>query len=564
MPLPRFSFDTVSNNVALTVVATTILLLAPLALTVFLRWVVRQATQSVRSKTVESAAEQVQKSLRLVATVLSLLVVVAGCATLAIAIIRDIDLHPWANRLVEYASVRTGQDLLRGVGIVVAIGVGWLALRVFFKSLLDRLEARLRAVAALQSQKEEITLFRERAGGLGNVAFLYGLHRLGSASLGLPSSVHWLLDTILYVLLVVCVARAASVLGVLSLEGLDHVGAARLEKSAFSVYYVSIRKLSPLAKRILEAIIHLAAATLVVRQFQTLEAFAPYGPRIIRLLGTFFAARVLAELVRVLLVEAFAGKKSAEDETAKHRVTLVYLLQSVVTYVIYFGAGLLMMDQVGIDTKPFLAGAGIVGLAVGLGAQKLVNDMVSGFFILFEGHLLKGDYVRIGDCEGVVDSVQLRVTMIRDGFGRMFTFRNGDIGTIINFSREYVHAVVDIVVGLDANLNEVFDALKEAGKRLEEAHRSRVLDKLVVRGVTQIAQSGIVVRVAVKLTAGDPDPIPRILRKFIKEVFDERGIELANATQLAVVLTKEGVEHGRAAGSSRGAGSEFLALPPAP
>ncbi|MDI1436024.1 mechanosensitive ion channel family protein [Polyangium sorediatum] len=564
MPLPRFFPDPVLNNVALTAAATAILLLAPLALTIFLRWVVRQATQSVRSKSVESAAEQVQKSLRLVATVLALLVVVGGCATLAIAIIRDIDLHPWANRFVAYASVRTGQDLLHGATIVVAVAVGWLALRIFFKSLVDRIQAKLLSVAALEGQKEEIPVLRQRATSLGSVAFLYGLHRLGSESLGLPWSVHWLLDTILYVLLVVCAARTLAGIGVLSLEGIDNVGAARLEKSALHVYYAGIRKLLPLAKRTLEAIIHLAAATLIVRQFQTLEAFAPYGPRIIRLLGTFFAARVFVELARVVLVEAFAGEKSAEDETSKHRVTLVYLLQSIVTYVIYFGSALIMMDQLGIDTKPFLAGAGIVGLAVGLGAQKLVNDMVSGFFILFEGHLLKGDYVRIGDCEGTIDSVQLRVTMIRDGFGRMFTFRNGDIGTIINFSREYVHAVVDVVVELQANLNQVFEALVEAGRRLGEAHPDRVLDKLVVRGVTQIAQNGIVVRVAVKLTPGDPDPMPRILRKFIKEVFDERGIQLANATQLAVVLTNDAAEAGRALGKPRRAGIEFEALPPAP
>ena len=546
MPLHRFFPDQVLNNVALTLGATAILLLAPLAVTMFLRWVVRQATQSVRSKAVASAAEQVQKSLRLMGTVLSLIVVVAGCATLAIAIIRNVDLHPWASRLVEYTRDRTGQDLLRGLVIVVAVAVGWFALRVFFKSLLDRIEARLRSVPALAGQKDEITLLRQRAASLGNVAFLYGLHRLGSGSLGLPSSVVWLLDTILYVLLVVCAARTASLIGVLSLEWLDALGAARLEQSPIRAYYAGIRKLSPLAKRILEAIVHLAAATLVVRQFQTLEAFAPYGPRIIRLLGTFFAARVLVELIRVVLLEAFAGKQGAEDETSKHRVTLVYLLQSIATYVIYFGAVVIMLDQLGIDTKPFLAGAGIVGLAVGLGAQKLVNDMVSGFFILFEGHLLKGDYVRIGDCEGTVDSVQLRVTMIRDGFGRMFTFRNGDIGTIINFSREYVHAVVDVIVGLDANLNEVFDALTEAGRRLEEAHPNRVLAKLVIRGVTQIVQTGIVIRVAVKLTAGDPDPLPRILRKFIKETFDERGIKLANASHLAVMVTKEAAEEGRA------------------
>jgi len=534
--LPRLFSERVLNNVALTAGATVILLLLTLVLTSLARWGVGRSTESARSDAVKSAAEQLQKSLRVVGTVLSLVIVLAGCVTLAVAVMREIDLDPWANRLLEYARVQTGENLLRGLGLVAAVALGWLVLRIISKRLLDHLEARLSAHPNLQSQKDDIPPFRQRLAGLINVAYFYGLFRVATGRSSLPSTLEWLVDTILYVLLVTSFARAAALLAGLSLEALDKLSATWLAKSPLSAYYAGLRKLRSLARRILEAITYLAAATLIVRQFQTLEAFAPYGPRIIRLLGTFFASRVLVELTRVLLVEAFVGKQEREDETAKHRVTLIYLIQSIVTYVLYFGASLIMLDQIGIDTKPFLAGAGIVGLAVGLGAQKLVNDMVSGFFILFEGHLLKDDYVRIGDCEGTVDSVQLRVTMIRDGYGRLFTFRNGDIGTIINFSREFVHAVVDVPVDLDVNLNQAFEALAEAGRRLEEAHPKRVMEKLVIRGVTQIAQNGIVIRVAVRLTSGDPDPLPRILRKFIKETFDERGIKLANANMLGVSL----------------------------
>jgi len=551
MPFPRFFPDQVSNNVALTVGAAAILLLATLTIMALLQWTLRRATRSARREAIKSAAAQVEKSVRFMATVVSLLVVVAGCATLGIAIMREIDLHPWAQRLAGHARIVTGQDLLWGLGIVAAVAVGWLIWRAALDKILGGLTARLLAVAPapapapIPRQDEEIRSLRQRISSLANVAFFYGLYRLTSARLSLPPSLHWLLHTVLYVLLVVYFARAAARIAVLSLEALDRVAAARLESSPLNTYYLAVRKLRLLARRILEAITYLAAATLIVGQFQTLEAFAPYGPRIIQLLGTFFASRVLVELSRVVLFESLGGATQPTDETDKHRLTLIHLLQSVVTYVIYFGAALIMLDQIGIDTKPFLAGAGIVGLAVGLGAQKLVADMVSGFFILFEGHLLKDDYVRIGDCEGTVHSVQLRVTLIRDGFGRLFTFRNADIGTIINFSRDYVHGVVDVPVDLGANLNQVFEALTEAGRRLEEACRDRVLAKLVIRGATKIAQDGIVIRVAVKLTAGDPDPVPRVLRKLIKEAFDERGLRLANANQLAVLVTNGSPEDGR-------------------
>src|SRR5207249_3958992 len=115
--------------------------------------------------------------------------------------------------------------------------------------------------------------------------------------------------------------------------------------------------------------------------------------------------------------------------------TLVPLLQSICQYTLYFGSGVVMLGVLGLDTRPILAGAGILGLGVGLGAQSLVTDVVSGFFILFENQYLVGDFVEIGEAAGVVEAVGIRVTQVRDSHGKLHIIPNGQIKAVVNFSK---------------------------------------------------------------------------------------------------------------------------------
>src|SRR5207245_8574877 len=117
-------------------------------------------------------------------------------------------------------------------------------------------------------------------------------------------------------------------------------------------------------------------------------------------------------LLQVVLNEAFGMYKEEMEIDQKGR-TLVPLIHSMCQYVLYFGSGVVMLGVIGVDTRPILAGAGILGLAVGLGAQSLVTDVVSGFFILFENQYLVGDYVQIGDAVGTVEGVSIRMTQVR-------------------------------------------------------------------------------------------------------------------------------------------------------
>ena len=174
----------------------------------------------------------------------------------------------------------------------------------------------------------------------------------------------------------------------------------------------------PFGQRCFEAAVYVYAASLSVRELAFIAFVADYGPRVVLCIAIFFGCRVVIELIQVLLHEAFGlyDEKQADDQKGR---TLVPLLQSVCRYALYFGSAVMTLGVLGLDTRPILAGAGLLGLAVGLGAQSLVTDFVSGFFILFEGQFLVGDDVQIGDAAGRVEAVGIRHTQIRDGQGKL-------------------------------------------------------------------------------------------------------------------------------------------------
>src|SRR5262249_852671 len=149
-----------------------------------------------------------------------------------------------------------------------------------------------------------------------------------------------------------------------------------LANGAFQNYWERVRRLFPFGERCFEAAVYVTAASMGVRELHFVTGVADFGPKLVQCIGIFFTTRVLIELLQVLLCEA-CGQHRDDEETDQKGRTLVPLLHSVSQYVLYFGSALVMLDVLGIDTRPILAGAGIVGLAVGLGAQSLVTDVVS-------------------------------------------------------------------------------------------------------------------------------------------------------------------------------------------
>jgi moderate conductance mechanosensitive channel len=298
-----------------------------------------------------------------------------------------------------------------------------------------------------------------------------------------------------------------------------NLGNKHLDKGHFHRYWDRIVRLFPLGERCFEAAVWIFAAAQCARALDFIIFIARYGDGIVQCIGIFFCTRVLIELLHVFINEAFGMYKEDRVEDPKGR-TLVPLLESLSQYVFYFGSVLMMLRVFEIDTTPILAGAGVVGLAVGLGAQNLVGDVVAGFFILFENQYLVGDIVQIGDAMGRVEAINIRSTQIRDESGKLVIIPNGQIKTVVNFSKEFVNAVVDIKVSTSANLDTVMRDMLEAGKRMK-ARRSEVMADTVIKGLVDLTPNDMVIRAVTKVQPGTHLTMQQEYRRILKEVFDE-------------------------------------------
>jgi len=302
-------------------------------------------------------------------------------------------------------------------------------------------------------------------------------------------------------------------------QTLADLGERRSQTGPFRHYWERITRLFPFGEKCFDAAVYVKAATLCALQLRVIAGDAVYGTMIVKCIAIFFVTRVLIELIQVLLGEAF-GLYNDELVVDQKGQTLVPLLNSIVQYVLYFGSALIMLGEFNVDTKPILAGAGILGLAVGLGAQTLVSDIVSGFFILFENQYLVGDYVQIGDASGRVEAVGIRVTQIRDGQGKLYIIPNGQIKGVVSYSKGYVNALIDLRVPSGSDLEAVFRAMAEAGRRLRHA-RSEVLAETQIHGLVDLGTSEMTVRAVTKVKPGTHTYMQNEYRRLLKQVMDE-------------------------------------------
>jgi moderate conductance mechanosensitive channel len=201
---------------------------------------------------------------------------------------------------------------------------------------------------------------------------------------------------------------------------------------------------------------------------------------------------------------------------------MVPLVRTAFTYATYFATAVLMLSVLGFHVMPFLAGAGILGLVIGFGAQSLIDDVVSGFFILLEDTYLVGDTIQVGGSTGVVEAIEFRTTKIRDGDGRLHVIRNSDLKSVINYSRDYTMAVVAVEVGYDADLRAVFDTLRVAGERLR-AENPDVLAEMKVEGITAFGPKAMTARTSTRVRPGCHETVAAALRLLIKEAFDQQA-----------------------------------------
>ncbi|NEP59317.1 MAG: mechanosensitive ion channel family protein [Symploca sp. SIO2G7] len=290
-------------------------------------------------------------------------------------------------------------------------------------------------------------------------------------------------------------------------------------------FYDHLRHLVPFLKRCLEYIIYVCMATLIVQQVELIANLATYGSQVVKIIGIIFMSSVFIEVTKLVVEETLLNKKNLTETQKQRRMTIIPIFESCLKYGIYFGAGIAILKTINIDPGPILAAAGIAGLALSLGAQNLINDIVCGFFILFENYYLVGDYIEVEEAEGTVEAIELRTTRIRHPDGQLEIIRNGDIQSITNYSKQYTYASVEVGVAYDSNLDHVYQVIEEVGKKLQKDEPT-VLEPTQVDGLEEFGEYRLLIRTITKVKPGGHTRIRRVFRKNLKEAFDKEGIEI--------------------------------------
>ncbi len=219
---------------------------------------------------------------------------------------------------------------------------------------------------------------------------------------------------------------------------------------------------------------------------------------------------------------------------AQRAKTMGDLLKSVITGVIVAVFGTMVLSQLGVNIAPIIASAGIIGIALGFGAQSLVKDFLSGVFMIFEDQYGVGDVVDLGEATGTVEAVSLRVTRLRDLDGTVWYVPNGEIMRVGNKSQNWSRAVVDVGVGYDEDIARAKRVLAEVARDLweDEDYRSVIIEEPEVTGVEALTPDAITLRVLVKTAPMEQWAIARELRQRIKARFDHEGIEIPYAQRV--------------------------------
>ena len=206
--------------------------------------------------------------------------------------------------------------------------------------------------------------------------------------------------------------------------------------------------------------------------------------------------------------------------------TLIGLTKSLVKYTIYIIMSISVLNVLNIPTESIIAAAGLGGLAIGFGAQNLVKDVISGFFILFEDQYSVGDYVSIDAAKGTVEDMGLRITKVRAFNGDLHIVPNGDIKTVVNHSRGNSLAIIDIGMAYETDIGKSIEVLQTIGNEYYENNKDIIVDKPEVLGITKFSDSDVTLRMIAKTVPLKHWFVEREIRKKIKEAFEDGGIEI--------------------------------------
>ena len=278
----------------------------------------------------------------------------------------------------------------------------------------------------------------------------------------------------------------------------------------------------------------------------TLSIFSPenlilWWGKLITIIIILVVVKISLSVVNKLIEKSLTPLKKSKNYQKKitRANTLVPLFQRIFKYVIYFISGVIVLRELGIDTTAIIASAGVVGLAVGFGAQSLVKDVISGAFLLFEGIISVGDSIKVGEHSGTVEVVGLRNIYLRKFSGELRVIPYGEVTSFGNFNKGYMRAVVEVGIAYEQDVERGMKALEEIANKWAEENKDIVLEPPIVQGVLSLGSSDVILRIAIKVKAMTHWGAERELKRRIKDTFDKKGIEIPFPRQV-VYLRKEG------------------------
>lgn len=239
----------------------------------------------------------------------------------------------------------------------------------------------------------------------------------------------------------------------------------------------------------------------------------------------FLSVYFITKIVNKVIDKTILNRKSLSTiESTNRIITMTQTIKRIVKYVLLFFALVISLDMFGVNTASLIATLGIGGFALTFGAQSLVKDMITGFFILIENQYSVGDYVQIGSKEGIVEELGIRITKIRDFTGELHIIPNGSITEVTNKTRGQMRALVKVGVSYEDDLDHVLSVLNKVADELK--NDEKVIEGPTVLGVTQLGSYSVEISIVAKTIPMEQWAVERNLRKRIKEEFEKEGIEI--------------------------------------
>ncbi|MBM7703396.1 mechanosensitive ion channel family protein [Metabacillus iocasae] len=260
---------------------------------------------------------------------------------------------------------------------------------------------------------------------------------------------------------------------------------------------------------------------------------------ILKLAAITIAFLIVKAIGKKIIERSFQRLMERDNVTRGRALTLKSLTFNLFSYVLVFIFVVMLFETVGVKATALLAGAGVVGLAIGFGAQGLVSDVVTGFFLLLEKQIDVDDYVTTGSFSGIVEAVGLRTTHIRGFDGTLHYVPNREITSLSNHSRGNMRALVDIGISYDDDIDKAITVLQDVCNRIAQEEEA-VVDGPNVIGVQSLGSSDVVLRVVGKTQNGEQWAVERKLRKALKEALDANGIEIPFPHQVYVEKKQPG------------------------